>query len=113
MSSDTTDGDGEPRGRGGGGGSAGSPEAGEERPSPARIPVTPPPEAEGELAGVYRSMGARHGVSNILGVQSLHPAALSAHVDLYRTLMFGPSPLSRAERESVAVVVSAANDCFY
>ena len=58
-------------------------------------------------------MGARQEVSNILGVHSLHPAALSGHVDLYRTLMFGASPLSRAERESIAVVVSAANDCFY
>lgn len=80
---------------------------------PARVPITPPPEAEGELDEVYRSMGARREVANILGVQSMHPAALSAHVDLYRALMFGASPLSRAERESVAVVVSAANDCFY
>lgn len=79
----------------------------------AWIRVVPPDSAEGELRDVYRSVGARRGVSNILGVQSLHPAALSAHDDLYRTVMFGPSPLSRIERESVAVVVSAANDCFY
>ncbi len=79
----------------------------------AWIPITDPGSAEGELREVYRSMGARRGVANILGVQSLHPAALSAHVDLYRTLMFGQSPLSRAEREAIAVVVSSANDCFY
>lgn len=79
----------------------------------AWIRVVRPDSAEGELRDVYRSMGACRGVSNILGVQSLHPAALSAHDDLYRTVMFGPSPLSRIERESVAVVVSAANDCFY
>jgi alkylhydroperoxidase family enzyme len=35
------------------------------------------------------------------------------HYALYRTSMYGPSPLSRAEREAIAVVVSAANDCFY
>jgi alkylhydroperoxidase family enzyme len=57
--------------------------------------------------------GERSGRANILAVQSPHPGALSAHEDLYRTLMFGGSPLSRAERESIAVVVSAANDCFY
>jgi len=79
----------------------------------AWVPIVAPDSARGDLDGVYRSMGARRDVSNILGVHSLHPSALSAHVDLYRTLMFGPSPLSRAERESIAVVVSAANDCFY
>ena len=79
----------------------------------AWVPIVAPDSARGDLHEVYRSMGARRDVSNILGVQSLHPSALSAHVDLYRTLMFGPSPLSRAERESIAVVVSAANDCFY
>lgn len=79
----------------------------------AWIPIRSPETAEGELRDAYRSVGARRRVSNILGVQSLHPAALSAHDDLYRTLMFGPSPLSRVEREAVALVVSAANDCFY
>jgi hypothetical protein len=32
---------------------------------------------------------------------------------LYRTVMFGDSPLGRAEREAIAVAVSAANDCHY
>lgn len=77
------------------------------------VPVVDAEEAEGELAEVYRSLGGGRGVANILGIQSLHPAALDAHYRLYRTLMFGPSPLSRAERESLAVVVSAINDCFY
>ena len=36
-----------------------------------------------------------------------------AHLQLYRTVMFGPSGLTRAEREAVAVCVSAANDCHY
>lgn len=86
---------------------------GEEAPDPAWIRTVPPDSADGELRDVYRSIGARRGVSNILGVQSLHPDGLSAHDELYRTLMFGRSPLSRIEREAVAVTVSAANDCFY
>jgi alkylhydroperoxidase family enzyme len=44
---------------------------------------------------------------------SLNERALQGHLDLYRAVMFGESPLSRAEREAIAVVVSAANDCHY
>ena len=81
--------------------------------SPAWIEVIPPDEAEGDLAEAYREIGARERVANVIGLHALHPAGMRAHVELYRTLMFGPSPLSRAQRESLAVVVSAANDCFY
>ena len=35
------------------------------------------------------------------------------HYDLYRHLMAGPSPLSRVQREMIAVAVSVENDCFY
>lgn len=80
---------------------------------PAWIPLVGPEEADGELEEAYRRMGAHGGVAHIIGVHSLHPAAMEAHLELYRTLMFGPSPLSRLEREALAVVVSAANDCFY
>ena len=79
----------------------------------AWIATVPPDRAEGELAEVYGRIGARRQVARILGVQSLHPAGLEAHVALYRKLMFGPSPLDRAEREAIAVVVSALNGCFY
>jgi Carboxymuconolactone decarboxylase family len=49
-------------------------------------------------------------MANILASHSLNTAALDAHVNLYWTIMFGDSPLSRAEREAIAVAVSAAND---
>jgi alkylhydroperoxidase family enzyme len=52
-------------------------------------------------------------MANILASHSLNAAALEAHLRLYRTIMFGDSPLSRVEREAIAVAVSAANDCFY
>jgi AhpD family alkylhydroperoxidase len=32
---------------------------------------------------------------------------------LYRTVMFGPSELTRVEREAIAVKVSAVNGCHY
>jgi alkylhydroperoxidase family enzyme len=50
---------------------------------------------------------------NILASHSLNPAVLAAHQRLYQTIMFGPSELSRVEREAIAVCVSAANDCHY
>lgn len=56
---------------------------------------------------------AGHSLANILASHSLNPDALAAHVRLYRTIMYEPSPLSRAEREAIAVAVSAANDCHY
>jgi putative ABC transport system ATP-binding protein len=45
-------------------------------------------------------------MANILASHSLNEAALEAHVQLYRTIMFGDSPLSRPEREAIAVAVS-------
>lgn len=60
-----------------------------------------------------RTAPGSEAMANILASHSLNEAALAAHVQLYRTIMFGDSPLSRTEREAIAVAVSAANDCFY
>jgi len=71
-------------------------------------------EADGQLAEMYDDLVRKRGkVSNILKVHSLNPAAMGDHLDLYMTLMFGKSGLSRLEREAIAVVVSASNDCEY
>ncbi|MBI2391220.1 MAG: carboxymuconolactone decarboxylase family protein [Deltaproteobacteria bacterium] len=78
------------------------------------IRSVPPEQATGELADAYRSVAASRGsVANILQIQSLSPAAMTTHLAMYRAIMFGPSPLSRAEREAVAVAVSVANGCEY
>jgi uncharacterized peroxidase-related enzyme len=71
-------------------------------------------EAEGKLAETYAALIEQRGkISNILKVHSLNPEAMGAHLELYMTIMFGKSGLSRAEREAIAVVVSASNDCKY
>lgn len=71
-------------------------------------------EAEGRLADIYSDLVEKRGkVSNILKVHSLNPDAMANHLDLYMTLMFGRSGLSRAEREAIAVVVSSENECEY
>lgn len=70
--------------------------------------------AEGKLAEIYAELVEKRGkVSNILKVHSLNPEAMESHLDLYMTVMFGRSGLTRAEREAIAVVVSATNDCSY
>ena len=71
-------------------------------------------DADGKLEAMYAELIEKRGkISNILKVHSLNPDAMGNHLELYMTLMFGKSGLSRAERESIAVVVSAANDCAY
>ena len=71
-------------------------------------------DADDELRALYDEIVDTRGkVSNILKVHSLHPSALADHLRLYDTLLFGKSDLRRAEREALAVVVSAANDCTY
>ena len=73
-----------------------------------------PDDANDKLAATYADLIAKRGkVSNILKVHSLNPDVLGRHLDLYMTLMFGDSGLSRAEREAIAVVVSASNECLY
>ncbi len=71
-------------------------------------------EAEGELAREFAKARKRAGrIFNVLRVQGLKPAALRDTVRLYITVMHGPGELSRPEREMLAVVVSAANECHY
>ncbi len=52
-------------------------------------------------------------VWNIVRIMTPNPAVLKASMDMYRALMFGESPLSRAQREMLAVIVSRANHCVY
>jgi alkylhydroperoxidase family enzyme len=72
-------------------------------------------EAVGKLADLYRRIAPRRDeiVDHILAVHSLNPEVLERHLDLYRALMYGRSPLSRRERELVATAVSAGNGCHY
>ena len=72
-------------------------------------------DASGLLAELYgKESDPKTGlVDNILKVHSLHPETLRAHIDLYRTVMYGRSGVTRIEREMIGVVVSKLNDCHY
>lgn len=80
----------------------------------AWIRIIPREEAGEPLRREYEEAERRAGrVFNIVAIMSQNPAAMKASMGLYLTLMYGPSPLSRAQREMLAVVVSVANDCHY
>lgn len=80
----------------------------------AHIPYTPRSGAGPELSALHaRYADASGKVDNILRIHSLNPPSMEHHYRLYRHLMTGRSPLSRVQREMIAVVVSAENDCFY
>ena len=60
-----------------------------------------------------RVKGERGKLSNILKIHSLLPKTIETHLNLYMSIMFDKSGIKRADRELIAVVVSAANDCEY
>lgn len=81
----------------------------------AWIRTVAPGEATGLLKRLYAAAVSRAGkVFNVLRIQSLRPEVLEIGVQLYEELMFSPrSPLSRAQREMIAVAVSRVNQCHY
>lgn len=81
----------------------------------AWIDTVPEADATGELKRAYQRAGdAGSGkVDHIMKIHSLNPASLVDHMHLYKTLMYGDSPLTRAQREMIGVVVSAINRCEY
>jgi len=50
---------------------------------------------------------------HIIQIHAVHPAVMRQHYELYLQLMRRPGPLSRVQREMIAVTVSAANACHY
>lgn len=50
---------------------------------------------------------------NIVSIQCQLPEVMRDSIRLYQSIMFGPSPLTRAQREMIAVVTSAHNECHY
>lgn len=74
----------------------------------------PEDEAEGIVKKIYEAGRKIFGYApNISRPFSNRPELMRTHRSLYLTLMHGESGLSRVERETVAVAVSKANDCFY
>lgn len=80
----------------------------------AHLDLIDPDDATGPLKQEYDEAVGRAGkVFNIVRSMSLRPGVLRRSMEMYKAIMFGPSGLSRAERELLATVVSATNDCYY
>ena len=71
-------------------------------------------DAKGELKRLYKKVTEPWGgVDNIMKIHSIKTTSLEAHPTLYKTVMFGKSPIPLVGREMIAVVVSALNHCHY
>jgi alkylhydroperoxidase family enzyme len=66
--------------------------------------------AKRELDAAVKRAGR---VWNIVRIMSLNGEAMSASMRFYAALMFGEGPLTRAQREMLATVVSRINVCHY
>ena len=79
-----------------------------------RIEVIQPEQAEGTLKEIYDGLvGSRGKLAEVHKIQSLNPETIKTHMDLYMSIMFAKSPLKRAQREMIAVIVSKSNGCQY
>jgi uncharacterized peroxidase-related enzyme len=79
-----------------------------------RLPIPPRGRLEPDMRKYFAICDEKIGfLPNVLAVYSFDPVKLRAFVDMYNDLMLGESPLSKLEREMIAVVVSAANRCYY
>jgi len=78
------------------------------------IETTSVADAKGLLRRLYDEAIGRAGkVYAIVRSMSLNPRVLKSSIRLYRDVMMGSSPLSRAQRELLATAVSRINTCDY
>jgi len=78
------------------------------------INVIPFEAATGLLKQQYDKALKRAGrIWSIVSIMSQNPPVSQASMVLYETVMHGPSPLSRRQREMLALVVSKTNSCVY
>ena len=78
------------------------------------IRLIEPDDATGPLKTEYDAAIGRAGkVFNIVKAMSLRPGVLKRSMEMYKAIMFGTSGLTRQERELLATVTSAQNDCHY
>ncbi len=78
------------------------------------IRQVPVDEATGLLKQQFDAAMERAGrVWNIVHIMSVNPLVMDGSMRLYGALLKGRSPLSRAQRELLATVVSAEVGCHY
>ncbi len=80
----------------------------------AWIALTPVSDAKGLAKELFEAAIERAGrVWNIVHLMSPNPRVMEASMSLYGVLLHGSSPLTRAQRELLATVVSTELQCHY
>lgn len=80
----------------------------------AFIPYVSRDEADEELKELLDRYTLPDGsIDHVLWIHSQNPRSMELHERYYEHIMRGPSPVTRVQREMIALSVSAANDCFY
>lgn len=78
------------------------------------ISQIPPEDARGQTKKEYERAVRRAGrIWNIVAIMSQNGAVMRDSMRMYGSTLFDDSPLSREQREMIAVVTSMANDCVY
>jgi uncharacterized peroxidase-related enzyme len=78
------------------------------------LPVPPRESLPPDLQKYFRICEEKIGfLPNVLAAYAFDEKKLRAFIGFYNELMLEDSPLSRLEREMIAVVVSSANRCYY
>jgi uncharacterized peroxidase-related enzyme len=79
-----------------------------------KLPVPPRQKLPADLNKYFAVCDEKLGfLPNVLLAYSFDEAKLRAFIAMYNDLMLADSPLTKLEREMIAVVVSAANHCYY
>src|SRR3954467_5695744 len=80
----------------------------------SRLPVPGREEVPEDVAALFDKAETKLGfVPNVMRVMAFRPTHLMKWFAHYDDLMRGATPLTKAQREMIAVVVSAANRCNY
>lgn len=78
------------------------------------LPLPPRESLPPDLQKYFRICDEKIGfLPNVLTAYTFDEKKLRAFIDFYNELMLEDSPLSKLEREMIAVVVSSANRCYY
>ena len=79
-----------------------------------KLPIPPRRKLDPDIRKYFDLCDEKIGfLPNVLAAYSFDAVKLRAFMAMYNDLMLGDSRLSKLEREMIAVVVSAANRCYY
>lgn len=86
-------------------------------PQPDHVHILSVPDADdldADLQKYFRICEEKLGlVPNVLRAYAFRPERLRKFIDSYNEIMLADSPLTKLEREMIAVVVSCCNRCYY